>query len=655
MTRPLSQNNQNKSMSGKNNKKGKKKNSGGFLNKLWTVFFIFLAFITLYSLLIENRSARPEEVSLSYLATIINQGNVSSILVEGDKLSIVLNDEPETKLVSKKEREASLTETLANYGVQSEALSQTEIKIKSESGFGYWILNILPILIPILFIVLFFWFISRQIKGQGMQAFSFGQSKAKITDPNDKNKVTFKDVAGVKEAKQELEEIVDFLKNPKKFIDIGADIPKGVLLEGAPGTGKTLLARAVAGEANVPFFHLSGSDFVEMFVGVGASRVRDLFGMAKKAAPSIVFIDEIDAVGRKRGSGVGGGNDEREQTLNQILTEMDGFEQNQKVIVIAATNRSDVLDNALLRPGRFDRRVMVDLPDRKDREEILQIHARKKPLEDGVNLKLVAERTPGFSGADLYSLMNEAAIKAARENRKKVSQDDILNSIDKVMIGPERKSHLMNQKEKEIVAYHEAGHALVMSVLPDADPVHKVTIVSRGRAGGFTMKLPLEEKYLHNRKEFKDDIASTLGGYVAEKLVFGDITTGPSNDLQVVASLARAMVTKWGMSDIIGPVALEGRDSEVMFGRGFGEREYSEKMSDLIDQEVKKLIDEGLATAEKVLTEKRAILDDMAKILIEKETLEQDEYNEFLKKHGIPLKELPKKDTKPEKTDEPVK
>jgi len=641
-------------MSKNNNKKNKSKKSGGFLNKLWTVFFIFLAFTALYSLVVENKSAKPEDISLSFLSTLINQGQVSNILVEGDKLSVTLNDEEKTEYVSKKEREASLTETLSNYGVLTEALSKTDIKIKSESGFGFWILNLLPIFIPILFIVIFFWFIMRQAKGQGMQAFSFGQSKAKITDPNDKNKVTFKDVAGVKEAKQELEEIVDFLKNPKKFIDIGADIPKGVLLEGAPGTGKTLLARAVAGEANVPFFHLSGSDFVEMFVGVGASRVRDLFGMAKKAAPAIVFIDEIDAVGRKRGSGHGGGNDEREQTLNQILTEMDGFDQNQKVIVIAATNRSDVLDNALLRPGRFDRRVMVDLPDRKDREEILKIHARKKPLEEDVNLKLVAERTPGFSGADLYALMNEAAIKAARDDRKKVKQDDVLLSIDKVMIGPERTSHLMNAEEKKIVAYHEAGHALVMSVLPNADPVHKVTVVSRGRAGGYTMNLPLEEKYLNNRKEFKDDIAGTLGGYVAEKLVFGDITTGPSNDLQVVSRLARSMVTKWGMSDVIGPVALEGKDSEVMFGRGFG-NEYSEKMSDVIDQEIKKLIDEGLATAEKVLTEKRAVLDDMAKILVEKETLEQDEYNDFLKKHGIPLKELLKKDIKPTKTDEPVK
>lgn len=635
----------------KPNKRGPKGKKDGFFSKLLAVFFIFLSMMALYSLAF-SPAKTIEEISISELAERINNGDVETIVVSGDKLTVTIKDVEDTEFISKKEAEASLTETLVNYGVTQEALSGANINIKSESGFGFILLNILPILIPILFIVLFFWFISRQVKGQGMQAFTFGQTRAKISNPNDKNKVTFKDVAGVKEAKQELEEVVDFLKNPKKFIEIGAEIPKGVLLDGAPGTGKTLLARAVAGEANVPFFHLSGSDFVEMFVGVGASRVRDLFSLAKKAAPSIVFIDEIDAVGRRRGSGVGGGNDEREQTLNQILTEMDGFEQNQKVIVIAATNRSDVLDPALLRPGRFDRRVMVTLPDRADREEILGIHARKKPLEKDVNLKLVAERTPGFSGADLYSLMNEAAIKAAREDRKKVEQSDILLSIDKVLIGPERKSHLMNDKEKKIVAYHEAGHALVGSVLPEADPVHKVTIVSRGHAGGYTMSLPLEEKYLNNKKEFMANIASTLGGYVTEKLVFNDITTGPSNDLQVATRMARSMVTKWGMSDEIGPVALEGKNSEVMYGRGFGDRDYSEKMSDKIDQEVKKIISEALEMAEKVLTEKREVLDDMAKVLIEKETLEQDEYNDFLKKHNIPLKELPKKDIKTEKTDE---
>lgn len=635
-------------------KKKKGKKDSGFFTKLWSVFIIFLALIAIYSLLIGS-GPKPENISISDVAEKIKAGQVEAIVVEGDKLEITLKGDEATVLYSKKERESSLSETLSNYGVVAESLAQANIEIKNETGFLFWFGNIIPFLIPVLFIVLFFWFISRQAKGAGMQAFSFGQSKARITDPDDSNRVTFKDVAGVKEAKEELEEIVDFLRNPKKFIDIGAQIPKGVLLEGAPGTGKTLLARAVAGEAKVPFFHLSGSDFVEMFVGVGASRVRDLFKMAKKAAPSIVFIDEIDAVGRKRGSGFGGGNDEREQTLNQILTEMDGFEQNQKVIVMAATNRSDVLDPALLRPGRFDRRVTVDLPDRRDREEILKIHSRKKPLEKDVNLKVVAERTPGFSGADLYSLMNEAAIRAARNERKKVLQEDVISSIEKVLIGPERKSHLLTPKEKKITAYHEAGHALVASVLPDADPVHKVTIVSRGRAGGFTMKLPLEERKLQTRKEFLDDIAMSLGGYAAEKLIFGDVTTGPSSDLQVSARLARAMVTKWGMSDKIGPIALEGHDSEVVYGRGFGEKEYSPEVNALIDSEVKNIIDNALQVAHNVLVEKREVLEAIASALIEKESLEQKDYNEIIRKFGIEPKTLPENkktgDPKPELTD----
>lgn len=635
-------------------KKKQKKKPNNFFNKFFGALVIFMMLIAFYSLITKDAS-KVENITISTLAEKIKQGEVKSITVEGDGFEVSFNDPTVSKAQGKKEAESSITDTLANYGVSPDDLAKANIEIKNQGGFLFWVGNLLPFIVPVLFIVLFFWFLSRQAKGASMQAFTFGQSHARITDPDDKNQVTFKDVAGVREAKVELEEIVDFLRNPKKFIDIGAQIPKGVLLEGAPGTGKTLLARAVAGEARVPFFHLSGSDFVEMFVGVGASRVRDLFKMAKKAAPSIVFIDEIDAVGRKRGSGFGGGNDEREQTLNQILTEMDGFEQNQKVIVIAATNRSDVLDPALLRPGRFDRRVMVDLPDRRDREEILQIHARKKPLERDVDLKVIAERTPGFSGADLYSLMNEAAIRAARMNRKKVLQEDVISSIEKVLIGPERKSHLLTPKEKKITAYHEAGHALVASVLPDADPVHKVTIVSRGRAGGFTMKLPLEERKLQTRKEFLDDIAMSLGGYAAEKLVFGDVTTGPSSDLQVSARLARAMVTKWGMSDKIGPIALEGHDSEVMYGRGFGEKEYSPEVNAVIDSEVKKIIDESLVVAQNVLNEKRNVLDAIANALIEKESLEQKEYNEIIKKFGIEPKVLPESkklgDPKPEITD----
>jgi len=607
------------------------------LNQVIIAIFIFVSITIIYTYVAKS----PEEIkslTISEVAKGVTSGTIQKIEVSGSDVNVIFKDE--TKGKAKKEVESSLSETLYNYGVTPEELSATPIEIKTESGFGYWLLNILPFLIPVLLIVFFIWMLTRQVKGQGMQAFTFGQSKARITDPNDKtNKVTFKDVAGSKEAKEELKEIVDFLRNPKKFLDIGARIPKGVLLTGAPGTGKTLLARAVAGEASVPFFHLSGSEFVEMFVGVGASRVRDLFKMAKKAAPSIVFIDEIDAVGRVRGTGVGGGNDEREQTLNQILVEMDGFEPNEKVIVMAATNRADVLDPALLRPGRFDRRVVLELPDRKDREEILGIHSRKKPFAEDVDLKVIAERTPGFSGADLYSLMNEGAILAAREDRKKVAQFDLIRSIEKVMMGPERKSHLLSKHEKEITAYHEAGHALLASMLPYADPVHKVSIVSRGRAGGYTLKLPLEERRLQSKKEFIDDITMSLGGYVAEQMIFGDITTGPSNDLQVATNLARAMVTRWGMSDEIGPIALENDGGHVMFGQGVNDKEYSEKMSSVIDNEVAKIMNNSLAEAKKILLEKKNILDVIAKKLIEVETLEQKEYNDLIIASGI----LPKK------------
>ena len=606
-------------------------------NQILIAVFIFVSITIIYSLIAKTPDD-TKQLTISDVAQGVIGGQIKKIEVVGQDISVTFRDD--TKGTAKKETESSLSETLFNYGVTKEQLAGSPIEVKDESGFGYWILNILPFLLPVIIIIFFLWMLTRQAKGAGMQAFTFGQSKARITDPNDKNnKVTFKDVAGAKEAKEELKEIVDFLKNPKKFLDIGARIPKGVLLTGAPGTGKTLLARAVAGEASVPFFHLSGSEFVEMFVGVGASRVRDLFKMAKKASPAIIFIDEIDAVGRVRGSGVGGGNDEREQTLNQILVEMDGFEPNEKVIVMAATNRSDVLDPALLRPGRFDRRVLLDLPDRSDREEILTIHSHKKPFAEDVNLKVIAERTPGFSGADLFSLMNEGAILAAREDRKKVSQFDLIRSIEKVMMGPERKSHLLSTQEKKITAYHEAGHALVASVLPYADPVHKVSIVSRGSAGGYTLKLPLEERRLQSKSEFLDDIAMAMGGYAAEKMIFGDITTGPSNDLQVATNMARAMVTRWGMSDEIGPIALESDGGRTMFGRGVNDQEYSERVSALIDGEVSKIMNNALLVANKVLTDHRKVLDAIALKLVEVETLEQDEYNQLIIANGI----MPKK------------
>jgi len=623
------------------NKKPNIPKKPSIMNQFFIALMIFMSISLVYSFL-SKPSADVKQLSISDIAKNVVDGSVEKIQVEGGMVHVFYKDKSEGE--AKKEIESSLTETLKNYGVTGEQLALTPIEVKNETGFGYWLLNILPFLLPVLLVVFFVWMLTRQVKGQGMQAFTFGQSKARVTDPNDKNnRVTFKDVAGAKEAKQELEEIVDFLKNPKKFLEIGARIPKGVLLTGHPGTGKTLLARAVAGEAEVPFFHLSGSEFVEMFVGVGASRVRDLFKMAKKQSPSIVFIDEIDAVGRVRGTGVGGGNDEREQTLNQILVEMDGFEPNEKVIVMAATNRSDVLDPALLRPGRFDRRVTLDLPDRADRLAILEVHSVKKPFAEDVNLKVIAERTPGFSGADLFSLMNEGAILAAREDRKTVAQFDLIRSIEKVMMGPERKSHLLSTGEKKITAYHEAGHALIASVLPHADPVHKVSIVSRGSAGGYTLKLPLEERKLQSKKEFLDDIAMAMGGYSAEKMIFGDITTGPSNDLQVATNMARAMVTRWGMSDEIGPIALESDGGRTMFGRGVNDQEYSERVGALIDSEVSKIMNNALSVANDVLTQHRKVLDAIADKLMEVETLEQDEYNQLIISHGI----LPKKNPEP--------
>jgi len=617
---------------------GKKNSKSGLLGNFINVIIIFFIISLIYSAIM-NKDEKLEEISISELVTGILAEEVESILVEGEKLSIKYNDGLTKE--AKKETESSLSESLSNYGISAEQLNTIDISIERPDGFQYWLIALAPFLIPILFIVIFFWFISRQVKGSSMQAFSFGNSKAKFTDPSDKKeKITFKDVAGVKEAKEELYEIVDFLKNPKKFLDIGAQIPKGVILMGAPGTGKTLLARAVAGEAKVPFFSISGSEFVEMFVGVGASRVRDLFKTAKNTAPSIIFIDEIDAVGRVRGAGMGGGNDEREQTLNQILVEMDGFDPNGKVIVIAATNRPDVLDPALLRPGRFDRRVVIDLPDRIDREAILEIHSKEKPFADDVVLKIIAERTPGFSGADLYSLMNEGAILTAREGRKKVSQFDLIRSIEKVMLGPERKSHILTKKEKKIIAYHEVGHAIVASVLPDADPVHKISVISRGHAAGYTIKLPTEEKNLLSKKYFLDDIAVSLGGYVIEKIIFGEVTTGPSNDLQVASALARDMVTKYGMSEKLGPIAFEKSRITVTPVFGIPKKEYSDEIAKEIDNEVSRIISEAVARAEKILLGHKSAVDIIAKKLMEVETLEKDEYEKLLILNGIEPKSI---------------
>jgi len=610
-----------------------------FSKNILFILLIMMIMAGVYSLLAGQMEVK-NEIPISQIVSEINGGNIKSIGVKGDTLEVIFTDGKTAQ--SKKEAEASLTDTLINYGVSAEQLAKVSIDIKSPSGSSVWLGTVLPLALPIIIIVLFFWLAARQVKKSNFQSLTFGKTQARVIEPDDKKeKVTFKDVAGAHEAKEELQEIVEFLRNPKKFLDIGARIPKGVLLMGPPGSGKTLLARAVAGESNVPFFHVSGSEFVELFVGIGASRVRDLFKVAKTAAPAIIFIDEIDAVGRHRGTGLGGGNDEREQTLNQILVEMDGFEPHEKVIVIAATNRPDVLDPALLRPGRFDRRVFLDLPDIKGRKDILNIHAKGKPLAEDVVLDLIAERTPGFSGADLQNLMNEAAILAAREERKKVSQFDLIRSIEKVLLGPERKSHLLTVEEKKIASYHEAGHALVSSVLKHADPVHKVSVVSRGRAAGYTLKLPLEERHLYSKAHFLDEISVALGGYLAEKMIFGDITTGASDDLRHAMEIARALVMKYGMSETIGPVAWGGRSEPIFLGKDFmAEKNYSEAVAKEIDAEITKIITASKEAAKDALLKHRELLNDIANTLIEKETIENEEFNAIISKRGIKPKKL---------------
>lgn len=489
-----------------------------------------------------------------------------------------------------------------------------------------WFIDILPSVFMILIFVVFWFVFMQQSQGGGSRVMSFGKSKAKLHKEDNKKKVTFKEVAGLEEEKEELKEIVDFLKNPRKYIELGARIPKGILMVGPPGTGKTYLSRAVAGEAGVPFFSISGSDFVEMFVGVGASRVRDLFEQAKKSSPCIVFIDEIDAVGRKRGAGLGGGHDEREQTLNQLLVEMDGFGINEGIIIIAATNRPDILDPALLRPGRFDRQVVVGIPDVKGREAILRVHSINKPLADDVNLRVLARRTPGFTPADLENLLNEAALLSARKNNKRIHMDTLEEAITKVIAGPEKRSRVISEKDKKLTAYHEAGHAVVARLLPNTDPVHQVTIIPRGRAGGFTMMLPKEDKYYMTKTEMEERIVHLLGGRVAEQLILHDISTGAQNDLQRATEISRGMVTKYGMSKNLGPMTY-GSGEEVFLGRDFSsKKDYSEEVAAQIDKETRDIIDGGYEKAENLLTENVDKLHEVAKALLDKETLNADEF-----------------------------
>jgi cell division protease FtsH len=595
------------------------------------VLLIFLVISSVFALFAQPETKK--ELSLTQLVKEINDEQIKKIVVSGNNLEIIYQDE--TEAFSVKETEAALSQSLINYGADVDKLRAIEIETKEEKDIWTWLMPLLFVL-PLLVFGLFFWMIFRQAKGGAMQAFDFTKARARLfgAEGHSKERITFKDVAGLREAKEELMEVVDFLKNPKKFLQMGARIPRGVLLMGSPGTGKTLLARAVAGEAYVPFFHISGSEFVEMFVGVGAGRVRDLFSTAKKAAPAIIFIDELDAIGRHRGAGLGGGHDEREQTLNQILVEMDGFERDTKLIVMAATNRPDVLDPALLRPGRFDRRVVLDLPDVNDREEILKIHCQGKPLAMDVALREVAERTPGFAGADLANVVNEAAILAARRSKQQVFQQELLESIEKVLLGPERKSHVLSKKEKQIAAYHEAGHALVSAFLPVVEPIRKISIVARGMAAGYTIKMPQEEKRMKNKLEFLADIATSLGGYVAEKLKFGEITTGASNDLEKASQLARKMVKEYGMSSL-GPISFGEKEELVFLGKELGEqRNYSEKVATLIDEEVSKFIKNAENQAKKILTRKKNLLEKVAQTLIEKETIEREEFESLIKPAG---------------------
>lgn len=595
-----------------------------------TLFWAVLVFVILGVVALTSPQDNLKEVAISDVITRANAGEISKIEIQG-------NDVKVTPKGSDKPTEKSVKE--AGSSIQDQGLEngKVELKITPPSTTGDTLWNLAIIIIPVLLIAGFFMFMMRQAQGQNNQALGFGKSKAKLYG-QDKGKVVFDDIAGNDSAKQDLEEVVDFLKHPKKYEALGAKIPKGVLLVGSPGTGKTMLARAVAGEANVPFFSISGSEFVEMFVGVGASRVRDLFAKAKKNAPAIIFIDEIDAVGRKRGSGMGGGHDEREQTLNQILVEMDGFETGTNVIVLAATNRSDVLDPALLRPGRFDRRTNIMLPERKDREAILKVHFKKKPVDDSVNIDALAAKTAGSSGADLANIANEAAIVAARRNAKKISNADLTEAFEKVAIGPERKAKVMNDKEKQMTAYHEAGHAIVGHLLPDSDPVHKVTIIPRGGTGGVTWFLPPEDTSYTNVYEFKDILARALGGRVAEEIVYGKdgITTGAGSDLRKATEIARDMVIEQGMGAQLRDQVFHDDNGGMVFDKMTHERPYSDDTAKLIDLEVRNLMEEAKKRAYAVLTHARKSLDELAEALLKEETLDEERVQAILKDATLP-------------------
>lgn len=598
-----------------------------------------------------------DNVGISALSQQIQQEKVENIKIEGDTITATLKDESKKKLKAKKEQGESFSQIMQNYGVKSEALSKVDVEVVDESGFVFWLRELGPYLFPILIFGVIIYFMSKQVRGMNNKAMGFGKSQAKEAE-KDGDKKNFDDVAGIDEAKGELEEVVDFLKRPKQYSEMGAKIPKGVLLMGAPGTGKTLLARAIAGEAEVPFFHMSGSEFVEMFVGVGASRVRDLFEKAKKKAPAIIFIDEIDAVGRKRGAGMGGSHDEREQTLNQILVEMDGFDPHIGVIVIAATNRPDVLDKALLRPGRFDRQIAIDMPDIKGREEILRIHSDDKPLADSVDLRQVAERTPGFTGADLENLLNESAILAVRKGEKKITNEMIFESIERVMMGPEKRSKVMTDKEREITAYHESGHAIVGNFLEHCDPVRKVSIIGRGRAGGYTLAVPEEEVKYKTIAQLKDKLAMIMGGYVTEKKKFGNenLSTGPSSDLDKATDIATKMVKNYGMSESLAPRKYGENEDTVFLAQDVQEdQKYSEDVAKEIDREINNLLLEARDRARKIMDKHENKLESLVEALLKKETIERDDFAKLMEGEEISFDDSSDNSNDPDKNDEKKK
>lgn len=610
---------------------------------IYLLLFIAIASMLYFSL--NQQGEAQKALTLNELAAQIESGNTVSRLVVGEdnSVKVIYSDESIVEQTTRKEPEITLVEQLLNLGVSPSKLASDNIKIEiQEPSPWVGIISLAGYVIPFILLAALFWFIFRQAQGSNNAASAFGKSKARMFT-GDHPTVTFDDVAGVEEPKEELKEVVEFLKEPEKFISLGARIPKGVLLVGSPGTGKTLMAKAVSGEASVPFFSISGSEFVEMFVGVGASRVRDLFEQAKKHSPCIIFVDEIDAVGRQRGAGLGGSHDEREQTLNQILVEMDGFDTDTNVIIIAATNRPDILDPALLRPGRFDRRITLDRPDMRGREAILKVHAKGKPLEADIDLGVLARSTPGFVGADLENTMNEAAILAARRNKKAIGQAELEEAVERVIAGPERKSRLISEEEKKVVAYHEAGHAVVMNVIPEANAVQKVSIISRGQMGGYTLALPKDDSMLVSRKKMLAELVGLLGGRVAEEIVFDDITSGASNDIERVTKIARTMVTRWGMSGELGPMVYGQKEELIFLGREISEqRDYSEAIAEKIDLEVRKLVNDSYNQTKKILTKYRKQLDLIANRLLEVETINREEFEELFpppdpKKSGTPV------------------